>query len=92
MVRHVIAVSNAVKKPGYWPERYWGVFSPKKLDLMCTLFRMTVNDFNQMNANDQTKALIIGQNLDKYLKENVIYEDQKDVNGDWVRMTSGYDI
>lgn len=92
IVRHVIAVSNAIKKPKYWPDRYWGNFSPKKLDLMCTLFRMTVNDFEKMTTDDQTKALIMGQNLDRYLKENVIYEDQKDENGDWIRMTSGYGI
>ena len=92
VVRHVIAVSNAIKKPKYWPDRYWGNFSPKKLDLMCTLFRMTVNDFEKMTTDDQTKALIMGQNLDRYLKENVIYEDQKDENGDWIRMTSGYGI
>ena len=64
---------------------------------MCGLFHMTWDDFNQLNGGDVTRAQIMGQNLDKYLKEKekdgeTIYEDERDENGDLVKMTAGANI
>ena len=97
VTRHVILISNEVRKPGWWPVYYWGNWSVKKFELMSELFSMTWDDFNQLNGGDGTRAQIMGQRLDKYLKEKekdgqTIYEDERDENGDWVKMTAGYDI
>lgn len=98
VIQHVIAINEAIQKPGYWPDQYWGTFSTKKLSLMCTLFRMTWSDFNELKPGvDKTRALIMGQNLDRYLKEKekdqeTVYEDERDENGDLVKMTAGWNI
>lgn len=98
ILRHVIAINEVLPKPNYWPEQYWGTFSGKKFSLMCTLFEMTWEDFSKLNvATDRTRALIMGQNLDRYLKEKeknneTIYEDARDENGDLVKMTAGWQI
>lgn len=97
VVRHVILLSNEIRIPAFWPEEYWGKWSIKKFDIMCTLFSMTLDDFNELNRGEDTRARIMGQNLDKYLKERekdgkTIYEDEPDENGDLVKMTAGKNI
>ncbi len=97
VVRHVILIANEVRIPGYWPEQYWGNWSVKKFEIMCGLFQMTWDDFNKLNAGEQSRVQIMGQNLDKYLKEKekdneTIYEDERDENGDLVKMTAGWSI
>ncbi len=97
VIRHVILISNEVRIPGWWPVEYWGNWSIKKFEIMCELFHMTWEDFNKMNREDGTRARIMGQNLDKYLKERekdgkTIYEDEQDENGDLVKMTAGKSI
>ncbi|MDE6451865.1 MAG: DUF4843 domain-containing protein, partial [Odoribacter sp.] len=62
VIRHVILINNEVRIPGWWPERYWGKYSDKKLEIMCGLFHMTWDDFNQLNGGDATRAQIMGQN------------------------------
>lgn len=97
VIRHVILISNEVRIPGWWPVECWGNWSIKKFEIMCELFHMTWEDFNKMNRGDEVRARIMGQNLDKYLKERekdgkTIYEDEPDENGDLVKMTAGKSI
>ena len=94
VVRHVIAIDNEVKRPGYWPDYYWGTWSVKKFSIMCDLFQMAWDDFAALTAANDGQAKIMGQNLDKYLKEKekdgqTVYEDERDDNGDLVKMTAG---
>lgn len=99
VIRHVIAINDALGMPAVWPgyTKYWGEYSGKKLLLMCELFLMTAENFEQMTTTEQTRALIMGQNLDRYLKEKAkdgktVYEDYKDKNGDLVKMKAGTNI
>lgn len=98
VTRHVFAINNAITIPAFWSDKYWGAYSAKKLSIMCTLFHMTLADFNGMNVTkDNTRALIMGQNFDRYLKEkekdgDTVFEDKRDENGDLVKMTAGPSI
>lgn len=61
---------------------------------MCDLFQMAWDDFAALTAANDGQAKIMGQNLDKYLKEKekdgqTVYEDERDDNGDLVKMTAG---
>ena len=97
VVRHVILIDNIVKMPNVWKEAYWGKWSVKKFTIMCDLFKMTWDDFNALTLDQDSRLRIMGQNLDRYLKEKeadgeTIYEEERDENGDLVKMTAGSQI
>ena len=50
-----------------------------------------------MTLDQDSRLRIMGQNLDRYLKEKeadgeTIYEEERDENGDLVKMTAGSQI
>lgn len=97
VVRHVIMIDNIVKKPNLWKKEYWGEWSVKKFTIMCDLFQMTWDDFNVLTLDQDSRLRVMGQNLDRYLREKeadgeTIYEDERDENGDLVKMTAGSQI
>lgn len=78
VTRHTVTVSDKyIQLPGY-REPYFGPFSEKKMKLLLEISGMKLSDFNEPFS--YTKAKALGQQLDRYLKEqkalgNTIYED-----------------
>lgn len=97
VLRHTIVISNKwVQLPGF-RTYFFGAYSEKKCKLMCSLFGLTLLDFESETTMSVTKAKSLGLKLDQYLKEqesqgNTIYEDYTDENGNRVKMAVGEGI
>lgn len=95
VIHHKISISDKwVKLPGF-SEYFLGTYSEKKNRLICDQFNMTLLDF--LEPMTTVKAKTLGIKFDQYLKEmeaknQTVYEDYNDSNGNPVKMTAGEGI
>lgn len=97
VLHHTIVISNKwVQLPGF-RTYYFGAYSEKKCRLICSLFGLSLLDFESESSMSITKAKALGIKFDQYLKEQegkglTIYEDETDAEGNLVKMTAGEGI
>ncbi|WP_455498867.1 DUF4843 domain-containing protein [Coprobacter sp.] len=95
VIHHTISISDKwVKLPGF-NEYFLGPYSEKKNRLICDLFNLTLLDF--IEPMTTVKIRTLGVKFDQYLKEmeakeQTVYEDYRDSNGNLVKMTAGEGI
>lgn len=97
VLHHTITISNKwVQLPGF-RTYFFGTYSEKKCRLICSLFGLTLLDFESESSMSAVKAKALGIKFDQYLKEQeengqTIYEDYTDSEGNPVKMTAGEGI
>ena len=94
VVRHVVGLSDEVFMPKAWTVNYFGSYSKKKVKLLCEMFGLKMADFDNVIEMDMERQRTYAQGLDKYLKEmeakgQTVYEDEKDKDGNPVKMAVG---
>ena len=94
VVRHVVGLSDEVFMPKAWTVNYFGPYSKKKVKLLCEMFGLKMADFDNVIEMDMERQRTYAQGLDKYLKEmeakgQTVYEDEKDKDGNPVKMAVG---
>lgn len=94
VVRHVIGFSDGAYQPKAWTFNYLGKCTRKKMNLLCSMFGLKLTDFDDSNEMTMNRQQVLGQSLDRYLKEmdakgETIYEDEVDKDGNPVKMTVG---
>ena len=95
VLHHRISISDKwIKLPGF-NEYFFGKYSEKKNRLMCSLFNLTLKDFEKEMTTVRCRAL--ATKFDQYLKEQdalgrTVYEDYTDATGSLVKMAVGLGI
>ncbi len=94
VIRHVVGLSDEVFQPKAWTPNYFGPYSKKKIKLLCEMFGLQMSDFDNVIEMDMERQRTYAQGLDKYLKEmeakgETVYEDEKDKDGNPVKMAVG---
>ena len=94
VIRHVVGLSDEVFMPKAWTKNYFGPYSKKKIKLLCEMFGLQMSDFDNVITMDMERQRTYAQGLDKYLKEmeakgQTVYEDEKDKDGNPVKMAVG---
>ncbi len=94
VTRHVIGFSDGIYQPKAWIYNYLGKCTRKKMSLICSMFGLQLTDFDNSNEMTMNKQKVLGQSLDRYLKDmdekgETIYEDEVDKDGKPVKMTVG---
>lgn len=95
VIRHTVTVSDKYVRLDGWSDMFYGPYSDKKIKLMCTVFGLTLNDF-QPDALSYVERKVLGQNFRRYLEGEeaagrTVYEDYLDADGNPVKMESGSD-
>ena len=94
VVRHVIGFTDGLFVPKAWTYNYLGKYTKKKISLICSMFGLSITDFDNTNDMNANRQKVLAQSLDRYLKEmdakgETIYEDEVDSEGNPVKMTVG---
>ena len=94
VIRHVVGLTDEVFLPKAWTKNYFGPYSKKKVKLLCEMFDLQMADFDDVIKMDMERQRTYAQGLDKYLKEmeakgETVYEDEKDKDGNPVKMAVG---
>ena len=95
VLRHTVTVSDKYVRLDGWSDQFYGPYSDKKIKLMCSVFDLTLADF-QPDALSYVERKVLGQNFRRYLDEEeragrTVYEDYLDGEGNPVKMESGPD-
>lgn len=95
ILRHTVTVSDKYVRLEGWSDQFYGTYSDKKIKLMCSVFDLTLADF-QPDALSYIERKVLGQNFRRYLDEEelagrTVYEDYLDGEGNPVKMESGPD-
>ena len=95
ILRHTVTVSDKYVRLEGWSDQFYGTYSDKKIKLMCSVFDLTLADF-QPDALSYIERKVLGQNFRRYLDEEeragrTVYEDYLDEEGNPVKMESGPD-
>ncbi len=95
VLRHTVTVSDKYVRLDGWSDQFYGPYSDKKIKLMCSVFDLTLADF-QPDALSYVERKVLGQNFRRYLDGEeragrTVYEDYLDGEGNPVKMESGPD-
>ena len=90
-----MTVSDKYVRLDGWSDMFYGTYSDKKIKLMCTVFGLTLADF-QPDAMSYVEKKVLGQNFRRYLDAEeaggrTVYDDYTDELGNHVKMESGSD-
>lgn len=95
IIRHTVTVSDKYVRLDGWSDMFYGTYSDKKIKLICSVFGLTLADF-QPDAMSYVEKKVLGQNFRRYLDAEeaagrTVYEDYTDEFGNPVKMESGSD-
>ncbi|MCW3462950.1 DUF4843 domain-containing protein [Chitinophaga nivalis] len=89
ILKHVVIVEDQLNMPKVWEVNYLGVFTKKKILLMCSEIPMKLSDFNPPNKNDFPlgKMYYVSSFMKRYLDDHALAKDTiREENGDLMKM------
>lgn len=89
LLEHVIVFTAQVQAPQQWSKDYFGVFSAKKYRLINQLCNKKPADWENLTMDDIEPMWVVVRNYlqEKMDKDDPLYEDEKDAQGNQVIMT-----